>query len=210
MHVLLDQLESSLETENYYLSLFMALTIPDIASAMESEDGEATGQKYRDWFNLWIRPMSGPAAYAFCKEDFGSNNADIFLDHPEGCLTGQACWEFRCSMLHHGSAMAKNENRKYRVTPGGVTLEGIPDDRLQRVSNIFFKEPYKDTIFVSEDLHDDFVIIDLPFFVTQMVLGTRCWLEQAENDEFYQKNHKRYVGRKEFKGTMYDGMTFIG
>jgi hypothetical protein len=42
MRTLIDQIESSLGSGAYYLSLFGALAIPDIAGALSSEDGEAS------------------------------------------------------------------------------------------------------------------------------------------------------------------------
>jgi hypothetical protein len=54
MRLLLDQLEQSLNSGHYYLSLFTALTLPDIAGAMDSDDGLATGArlKFQHFFQI--------------------------------------------------------------------------------------------------------------------------------------------------------------
>lgn len=56
MRSLIDQIESSLESDLYYLTLFAALTIPDIGGALDSDNGEATGPKYIEWYEEWVRP----------------------------------------------------------------------------------------------------------------------------------------------------------
>ena len=44
MRALVDQLEQSLASGQYFLSLFTALALPDIAAALDAPDGLATGQ----------------------------------------------------------------------------------------------------------------------------------------------------------------------
>jgi len=80
MDDLLDQMQKGLEAKLYYLSLFAALSIPDICGALSSEDGKATRDKYIKWFD------------ANLKEKYG----DTF--------NGEICYYFRCSLLHQGSS----------------------------------------------------------------------------------------------------------
>ena len=56
MLTLINQIEGSLSSGLYFLSLYTALTIPDIAGALGSENGEASGAKYASWFEQWVRP----------------------------------------------------------------------------------------------------------------------------------------------------------
>ena len=87
MENLLTQIESGLEASLYYISLFAALTIPDICGAISSQDGESTRQKYADWFDEYV------------------------AEKYNGFLSGENCYRFRCSLLHQGSS--QNPKNKY-------------------------------------------------------------------------------------------------
>ncbi len=80
MQDLLDQIQRGLESNLYYLSLFAALSLPDICGAIDSQDGNATSAKYIKWFDEYVARKYG---------DF---------------LTGEDCYRFRCSLLHQGSS----------------------------------------------------------------------------------------------------------
>jgi hypothetical protein len=68
----------------YYIALISALAVPDIAGALNAEDGEASGKKYADWYNQWARPR--------LKESRDRDNP----------FSGEECWDFRCALLHQG------------------------------------------------------------------------------------------------------------
>jgi len=53
----ISQLERSLDHPVYFLSLFAALAIPDIGGALDSEDGSASGERYKSWYEHWARPQ---------------------------------------------------------------------------------------------------------------------------------------------------------
>ncbi len=78
MKDLLTQIKLALSNNLYYLALFTTLTLPDICAAMESEDGEASGKKYKEWFN-------------------NNLSAKFF-----GKFTADDCYFYRCSVLHQG------------------------------------------------------------------------------------------------------------
>jgi len=90
MRDLLAQIEDGLKQNLYYLSLFSVLTIPDICGAMESEDGIATGKKYKNWFNKYVVKRA-PDKYGDGKN-----------------LTADICYYYRCSLLHQGRSQHKN------------------------------------------------------------------------------------------------------
>ncbi|MEM9686799.1 MAG: hypothetical protein AAF934_07740 [Bacteroidota bacterium] len=56
--------------------MLSALTIPDVCSSLESDDGIATRNKYVDWYNKWVVA-------------------------PER-INGKTCYYYRCSTLHQG------------------------------------------------------------------------------------------------------------
>ncbi|WIO73601.1 hypothetical protein QP938_09880 [Porticoccaceae bacterium LTM1] len=87
MNTLLDQVESSVETGSYLLGLYVALALPDICGALESNNGRATGNRYKAWFNKWVAPKY------------------------ERILTGDQCYAYRCGVLHQGRS--KHESLGY-------------------------------------------------------------------------------------------------
>ena len=82
----LDQIQVALRANLYFLALMGSLAIPDICGAIDSDDGEATGEKYAAWYDKYA----------------GSNCP--FLD-------GESCYRLRCSILHQGST--KNPRSKF-------------------------------------------------------------------------------------------------
>lgn len=78
MEIILRQIDRASQAGLFYVTLFSALAVPDICGALESVDGQATGQKYQQWFDRHVG-----ARYA-------------------GSFTGEDCYDFRCAMLHQG------------------------------------------------------------------------------------------------------------
>ncbi len=54
MDGLLDELDKAIDARLFYVALILALTIPDICSALESENGRASRQLYEAWANRWF------------------------------------------------------------------------------------------------------------------------------------------------------------
>jgi hypothetical protein len=82
MESLFEQIEKGLSANLYYLSLFVALCIPDICGALESENGEAHKDKYLKWnkeYLINVRP-----------EKYGNQ------------LSAEHIYYFRCAILHQG------------------------------------------------------------------------------------------------------------
>lgn len=100
MTTLLNQIENSVENHSYMIGLYSSLTIPDICGALESENGYATGQKYKAWFDAWVSQKYG------------------------GWFTGEQCYAFRNGVVHQGRANHQNlgYERIIFVEPGhGLT-----------------------------------------------------------------------------------------
>jgi hypothetical protein len=87
MEELLQQIEKSIENGTYLLGLYVALALPDICGALESNNGAATGNRYKAWFNRWVAPKY------------------------QGGLTGEQCYAYRCGVLHQGRS--KHDNLGY-------------------------------------------------------------------------------------------------
>jgi hypothetical protein len=168
MRTLIDQVEQSLASGQYLLSLYTTLTVPDIAGALSSENGEASGQKYAAWYEKWVRPRFFESVLELIPVEHRKHVKEI-----ENPLTGEACYFFRCSLLHQGST-------QHAKSP---------------FSRIIFIEPGSTTNVVHYGQLMDALCIDLPSFCREVIAGGRLWLKQAENDALFVKNYERFVHR---------------
>jgi hypothetical protein len=169
MRTLLTQLEQSLDAQLYFLSLFGALAIPDIAGALESEDGQASPPKYMSWFDKYVRPQAQVTARHGLLPEFDMN---ISFENP---LTGEACYRFRCSLLHQGSAR--------------------PHPRRSPYKRLIFIEPGAADHVVMHCNINDALMIDVRTFCREMIAGTKEWLEAVEHTEKYAKNYELFAKR---------------
>jgi hypothetical protein len=169
VRTLLDQIEASLQSRFYFLSLQSSLTIPDIAGAMSSDTGEASGAKYAAWFEEWARPKFMETVRASVPEQHRASIRDI-----ENPLTGDACYRFRCSLLHQGSAQQHPANPQPRI---------------------IFIEPGVTTNVIHYGRMNDALCIDLNLFCREMLAGARAWLARAEHTDNYIRNYERFARR---------------
>lgn len=168
MRTLISQIESSLGSGTYYLSLFGALAIPDIAGALSSEDGEASGKKYVEWYEHWVRPRFAEVVRASVPEQ-----ALPYIKDIESPLTGDACYRFRCSLLHQGSS-------QHPKSP---------------YTRIIFIEPGMTTNVIHYSQLNDALCIDLNLFCREVTSGVRLWLDAAEKTDLYERNYARFARR---------------
>lgn len=78
-------------------AMMVALTLPDIMGALDSENGKATGSKYRSWLSKYANYPPDDAALI---------------------------WEIRCSLLHQGRAN-QGELRVGFTVPGTGQLHKL-------------------------------------------------------------------------------------
>lgn len=78
MEILIDELRKAVENNLYFIAINITLTIPDICSALESENGKTRGTKYIRWVDTY------------------------FADKYDGFINGEDIWKIRCSSLHQG------------------------------------------------------------------------------------------------------------
>tara|TARA_B110000967_G_C18632141_1_gene434181 strand:- start:145 stop:699 length:555 start_codon:yes stop_codon:yes gene_type:complete len=168
MRLLLEQLENSLETGNYYISLFTALTLPDIAGAMDSENGLSTGAKFKAWYEEWARPRFAELLLETVPEQ-----EPKYVSQMENPLDGESCYLFRCSLLHQGRTVhPKNQ-----------------------YSRIIFIEPGSTTSVIHYGIMNDALCIDLESFCKEMIMGVKKWLDNVEDTELFKKNYENFVKR---------------
>jgi hypothetical protein len=168
MRTLVDQIEASLASGQFFLSLYTTLTVPDIAGALSSDNGEATGAKYAKWFEDWVRPRFLETVLASVPQERRQ-----YIQHMQNPLTGEACYLFRCSLLHQGSS-------QHSRSP---------------FSRIIFIEPGSTTIELHYGTMSGALCIDLNLFCKEMISGARLWLQNAEHEPLYKKNYERFARR---------------
>lgn len=116
---LLAQVRTASEAGLYYLALFGALTLPDICGALDSENGQSSGSKYKDWVRKYVPEQASEAA-----ELYG----------------------LRCSLLHQGRAKPHGGlfPIAFTVAEGGPQLHNLStevgDDRVGWISIPIFIE----------------------------------------------------------------------
>ena len=167
MNDFIDQVERSLRQGTYYLSLTGALAIPDIAGAIQSSNGEASGQKYIDWYEKWARPQFAKRMKQALPPSVGN------LIQPENPLSGDACYRFRCSMLHQGTT-------QHPKSP---------------FTRIIFIEPGACDSVLHYNIINDALNIDLLQFIGEMTNGAREWLANIQNDAFFIANSEKSARR---------------
>jgi len=144
----LNQIQQALNQNLYYVALMMCLAIPDICGAIDSSDGIATKAKYIQWYNQNVSGM--------CQ----------FFD-------GQACYFFRCSMLHQGSTM--NPNSPY--------------------SRILFLEPGTTSNVFHCNIMNSALNLDVAIFCSSMINSANGWLNNVMNTPRFQTNYDKFLRR---------------
>ena len=165
---ILDQIDQSLNARSYYLALFVALAIPDIAGALEAADGQAKPERYKNWYEKWARPRLKEQVKAELTQRGVSYDPQV-----ENPLTGDACYRFRCSLLHQGST--QHPKSAY--------------------SRIMFIEPGATTNVIHYGVMNDALCIDVPRFCREVLAGAKLWLQSVEGTEPYETNNNRFVRR---------------
>ena len=163
MRVLLDQLERSLDLEVYYLSLFTALTIPDIAGALDAANGRAKEEKYIRWYDEWVKP---PPRFPYPHPLTG-----LPEQKPTNRLTGKDCYKFRCSLLHQGSSRPHYGSQFNRI--------------------IFFEPDAIGEVY--DNVVNDMLQINVAIFCKCMIRAAKEWLDKVEGTKRFKTNYAKFA-----------------
>jgi hypothetical protein len=91
----------------------------------------------------------------------------------------QALWSFRCSLLHQNTGQLRTETgtlRLYFTEPGPQQVITIHNARIV-------------------DGDDEYLMLDVPMFCTDMTSSARSWLARHADDAVVQKNLERSIRR---------------
>lgn len=110
MENLLTEIEKCIEHGLYQTAIGMSLSIPDMCGALGSENGRATGNKYKVWFRNNVG------------EDAG--------------ISAEDCYRFRCSFLHQRSTVHEDSNYKRIVFNDPSSSTKVYRSEINEVLNI--------------------------------------------------------------------------
>lgn len=136
LEIFLRQIDRASQAGFSYVALFSALAVPDICGALESVDGQATGEKYKRWFDRYVGVRYGES------------------------FTGEDCYDFRCAMLHQART-GRLRGRYARVifvvpTPAGnVFHNNVLNDALNLDLRLFCQDMVSGALQWLRDVAND-------------------------------------------------------
>ncbi len=83
MDRLTTEIEKAMDAELFYAAVVLSLMLPDICAALESDDGETRGARYKAWCETWF-----------------------LTNYPR--LTGEDLYNLRCGVVHQGRLGHRN------------------------------------------------------------------------------------------------------
>jgi hypothetical protein len=95
VQIFLASLRQCIEAENWPAALCLALSLPEMAGAVESPEGEPR-QRYVEWFNDWV----------------GHKYRTQLMVGQQTFLSGADCYGLRCAMLYQGQDVPEG-SRQY-------------------------------------------------------------------------------------------------
>ena len=175
MNELLRQITAALDNRLYFIALQSTLTLPAICAKLESDTGAKSkrgldGIKYRKWYNENVSPKH---------------------------LTAEECYDFRCSLIHDGSAHRDKHKR----------------GSMRRVLFVYPNPMIKidNTKFYGMNPADNAVCIDVLDFCHDMMNSVKIWNDKIKDSPNYQKNYDKFF-KLHMNGipTYIDGISVIG
>lgn len=157
MRDFLDQIELSLNQNLFLPALFCSLSLPDICAGLQSENGETNGAKYKAWYIKYAKK--------YCSS----------------LLTETDCYQFRCRMLHNGSAQLPRQGsrRIWFIERSHDNLQIIHDNLMQSGSETILQ-------------------IDLQIFCRGMIKAATEWFEQNADNEPIKSNYENlFIHRRQ-------------
>lgn len=153
MKRLIEAVENSLSSQNWYGALFIALSLPDICGKMETPD-KFSGERYISWFDRYMLEKYSPKIGAqHIKHTF---------------LNGSDCYALRCALLHEGvgdisaqKAQSVLERFHFVFPPqGGMIHCNQSNNVLQLQVDIFCKDVCKGVSAWLNEVSEDNTIQD--------------------------------------------------
>jgi hypothetical protein len=100
MQQFLISIRNSLNDKNWHAALFLALSMPDICSKLETPEQVNGGLRYRAWFDKYLASINMNSI---------QGTKTIFMSAGD-------CYALRCAILHEGSADVIEQRARETVT----------------------------------------------------------------------------------------------
>lgn len=90
--LLLKEIENNIQNKNFYVAMYLSLSIPDILGLCEHpEFKDKTQERYVLWFDENVRDF------------FGFLPHDSFYGEDGSFMNGKVCYQIRCKVFHQGT-----------------------------------------------------------------------------------------------------------
>jgi len=96
MKTLTDEIMNCLRNRLWYAALVLALLLPDICAALESQDGFSSRDRYKSWYDSWLGKKY---------DSVGAGNYRVTADD---CTTYVALLPIKESLSIHGHSFAES------------------------------------------------------------------------------------------------------
>lgn len=164
----LSEIQAALDAGLYTLAITGALSLPDICASLESaapNDRSNVGKKYKNWYRKYAEKNCS--------------------------LTPEACYNYRCSMVHqHGSKnkfkFVMPNDPQHPITFNKVAFF-LPSPYGPKFINCGVKLAVTDPI-TGKTNSDEALLIEIDSFVNGMIKSVNDWLNIIKGDKNYEKN----------------------
>lgn len=176
-------IKKSLESENWYAALALALTLPDVCSKLEFPT-RIPSARYIDWFNEYL---SGKYTV----------NPRLQTDNKTVIVSGRDAYAFRCAFLHEGESNLSNHPKRENLTDFVFVVPGEeyviqdntnntnlpPERRLKRVSNLH-KKLYS---INDKEYSKSFVVLRVDEYCLDLCIAGEEWAQRVKDNREVQK-----------------------
>lgn len=164
----LSEIKAALDAGLYTLAITGALSLPDICASLESaapNDKSDVGKKYKNWYRKYAE-----------KNCF---------------LTPDACYKYRCSMVHQHGSKNKFKFNMPSAQPKTFTFDKVafflPSSHGPKFNNCGVKITCTNPD-TGETSTDEALLIEIDAFVNGMIKSVSDWLNIIKGNKNYEKN----------------------
>jgi hypothetical protein len=165
MHAITAQIEAALEARLHFLAIFVAVAIPDICAAMESQDGITNRTKYKAWYRQWL--------------------GDAFPFLSDGQM-----YSLRCGIVHEGRAVHEGLAARAVSTTGTASIGS-----LQSYTRVLFTIPTDPVTVVAEGAAIHFTssgesvyLQDAELFCRGVITAANQWSAEKTDNQTVQRH----------------------
>lgn len=103
LDLLLIQIDGAVSAGLYVLAMMAAVTVPDICSALRSQNGQTSARQYRKWY-----------------DDYAARHFAGMVS-----LSANTCYQLRCRLLHEGTQqnLVGHQTRVLFLPTTGITMD---------------------------------------------------------------------------------------